>query len=234
MSTRDCIIALLRDNPDGLDDDQLAERLGLPQRQQANSRCRELARESLVERRSVGGKIRNFWTGAAAAQTARDDAVAAIPTNESGKAWFWEGNVVRAVASYLTNRGWTIDTIANTVTGEPGADIKATRQGQTLLVEVKGYPSKFYERGPNIGQPKRTNPATQARHWVAEALLTALLRQSESHTTQVAMAFPNFEVYTKLLARIRQSISQLGLMVLIIGDSGSVEIVQDGSRIARP
>jgi len=232
MSIRDRIIAGLKDNPEGLDDDVLAERLGLAQRQQANSRCRELAREGLVERRSVGGKLRNFWIGPVVAPALVKD-VGVAPTG-SGKPWCWEGNVVRTVVSYLTDRGWTIETIADTATGEPGADIQATRSDQILVVEVKGYPSKFYERGPKVGQPKRTNPSTQARHWVAEALLTALLRQSNGQTTQVAMAFPEFDVYTKLLARIRQSISQLGLMVLIIGESGRVDVVQDGSRIPRP
>jgi len=41
MSARDRIIALLRTHPDGLDDDVIAEKLGLSRRQQANSRCRE-------------------------------------------------------------------------------------------------------------------------------------------------------------------------------------------------
>ena len=63
MSARDRIIALLRIHPDGLDDDLIAEKLGLSRRQQANSRCRELEREGIVERRSVGGKIQNTLTG---------------------------------------------------------------------------------------------------------------------------------------------------------------------------
>ena len=49
MSARDRIIALLRTHPDGLDDDVIAEKLGLSRRQQANSRCRELQRDGVVE-----------------------------------------------------------------------------------------------------------------------------------------------------------------------------------------
>jgi len=66
MSARDRIIALLRTHPDGLDDDVIAEKLGLSRRQQANSRCRELERDGIVERRSIGGKIQNLLTGNAA------------------------------------------------------------------------------------------------------------------------------------------------------------------------
>ena len=44
-------------HPNGLDDDAIAQKLGLPQRQQAHSRCRQLEREGVVEGRSIGGKI---------------------------------------------------------------------------------------------------------------------------------------------------------------------------------
>jgi hypothetical protein len=232
MSIRDRIIAELKGNPEGLDDDMLAKRLGLSHREQANSRCRALAQEGLVERRSIGGKLRNVLIGSGVAAALIND-VEAAPTG-SDKPWCWEGNVVRTVVSYLTDRGWTIEAIADTITGEPGADIRATRSDQILVVEVKGYPSKFYEWGPKAGQKKRTNPPTQARHWFGEALLTALLRQSNGDTTQVVIAFPEFDVYTKLFARIKQSIRQLGLMVLIVSESGRVDVVQDGSRIPRP
>jgi hypothetical protein len=231
MSIRDRIIAALKSNSDGLDDDVLAERLGLARRQQANSRCRELALEGLVERRTVGGKLRNFWIDPVSGSAP----LKGVPGMLSGsdKPWCWEGNVVQTVVSHLKERGWTIEAVADTATGEPGADIEATRSDQVLVVEVKGYPSKFYERGPKIGQAKRTNPPTQARHWLAEAILTALLRQSDGHT-QVAIALPDFPVYAKLLARISPSITQLGFMVLIVGESGSVGVIRDGSRVPRP
>lgn len=84
------------------------------------------------------------------------------------------------------------------------------------------------------GQPKRTTPGTQARHWLAEALLTALLRSSNDDHSQVAIAFPRFDVYTKLLGRIEASLRQLGLMVLLVDESGSVEVGVEGQRIPRP
>jgi hypothetical protein len=127
----------------------------------------------------------------------------------------------------LTARGWSIEAIANTETGQPGADIKACRADSVLIVEVKGYPSKTYERGPRKGQPKRTNPPTQARHWFAEALLIALLRQAENRQHHVAIAFPEFAVYTKLLTRVTESRKLLGLIVLLVEESGTVVIVQD-------
>lgn len=233
MSIRNRIIALLKDRLDGLGDDELAADLDLSRRQQANSRCRELAREGLVERRSVQGKIRNFWIGGNVRVPIAVPS-SAQPVIGVGKPWCWEGNVVRAIATHLTTQGWTIDAVANTATGEPGVDVKASRSDLVLLVEVKGYPSKFYERGVNAGRPKKTTPPTQARHWLAEALLAALLRQSKEDRAQVAIAFPKFDVYTRLLARIDQSIRQLGLMVLLVTESGTVEVSIEGRLIPRP
>jgi hypothetical protein len=66
-----------------------------------------------------------------------------------------------------------------------------------------------------------------ARHLFAEALLTALLRQAENQQHHVAIAFPEFAVYTKLLTRVTLSLKLLGLIVLLVQESGTVVIVQD-------
>ena len=132
---------------------------------------------------------------------------------------------------FLPDRTWLVDRgHREQETGQPGADIKARRADSVLIVEVKGYPSKTYERGPRKGQPKRTNPSTQARHWFAEALLTALLRQAENRQHHVAIAFPEFAVYTRLLTRVTESLKLLGLIVLLVQESGTVVIVQDGKQ----
>lgn len=165
MSVRDRIIELLRRSPSGLDDDEIARSLGLAQRQQANARCRQLADERLISRLQVDGKIRNCWTGhgtsSTAAATPNFKAPAAVT-----KPWYWEGNVVSAVVTQLQSDAWTINATANTATRQKGADIMAVREGDVLVVEVKGYPSAVYEGGERAGQPKPTNPATQARHWL--------------------------------------------------------------------
>ena len=78
------------------------------------------------------------------------------------------------------------------------------------------------------GQPKRTSPSTQARHWVAEVLFTAMIRQAEGDADGVAVAFPEFDVYTRLLRRIEHATSKLGLTVLAVQESGAVVIIQEG------
>lgn len=57
---QDRIIALLSEYP-GLDDDEIAHRLGIPQRQQVNQICRLMERRGqLRRRRPAGGKIQNY------------------------------------------------------------------------------------------------------------------------------------------------------------------------------
>ena len=58
-----------------IDDDALAEALQLSSRQVANARCRELARDGLVERRRLGGKIHNTWVGGKGASSGESPSV---------------------------------------------------------------------------------------------------------------------------------------------------------------
>jgi hypothetical protein len=115
--------------------------------------------------------------------------------------WFWEGNVVAVVASFLKQNDWSIKSIADTEKREAGVDIHATQVGKDLLVEVKGYPATVYQRGIKKGQPKPTKPDVQARHWYSEVLLLAILRQTEADnpTTEVAIVLPSHPVYIKLV-----------------------------------
>jgi hypothetical protein len=92
--------------------------------------------------------------------------------------WFWEGNVVDALALHLIRKGWLIKSKADTHSKERGVDIHATRKDQTLLVEAKGYPSKEYRDPRRSGEQKRTNPTNQAQQWYSHALLKVLRLQT--------------------------------------------------------
>lgn len=138
--------------------------------------------------------------------------------------WSWEGNISRVVMRHLESRGWVIESVADTTARQPGPDIRARKAEQLMVVEVKGYPSTVYQRGPNKGKPKPTNPPTQARHWFAEALFTALLRRADHPAHKVAMAFPEFAVYANLLRRLHQDLVLLGLTVFLVRKSGEVVV----------
>lgn len=70
--------------------------------------------------------------------------------------WYWEGNVVDAIACFLAQDGWTIVSKADTHSKERGVDIQASREGRMLLLEAKGYPSKNYRDPRRVGEANTT------------------------------------------------------------------------------
>lgn len=124
------ILEYLLVHSEGADDDELAKALDLKQSQQANSRCREMAKEGVIERRHRPGvKIRNFVSGTDRA-ISLIEAQQALPENEMP--WTWEGNVQNRVIDFLKSQGYSITHSANTRTHETGKDIEANRRGQVL------------------------------------------------------------------------------------------------------
>lgn len=118
--------------------------------------------------------------------------------------------------------GWTIVSAANTATRQRGIDLVATRANQRLAVEVKGYPGTVYARGERAGQPKPTAPTLQAKHWLAEAMLAALIAGGTNDYTDVAIAFPNMPRYRDLIGKIRYALDGLRLRVLLVEEGGQV------------
>ncbi len=112
--------------------------------------------------------------------------------------WFWEGNVVAALASYLSSTGWSVGRIANTHSKEQGIDLRATRNGIELLVEAKGYPSTLYRDPRRAGESKPTNPTNQAQQWYSHALLKGMRLQTKHPGAKVALAFADFPRYLRI------------------------------------
>lgn len=192
MTIVDRIVAYLQVHPEGADDDQLAMVLGLKQRQQANSRCRRLAAEGIIERGSVGGKIRNRWVGGGRDPVAiHSDSPSEVESSLT-RPWFWEGNVQAQVITHLKAKGYNILRAANTASKEQGKDIEAFDKGVALWVTVKGYPN---------GTP-RTRPSTQAGHWFKQAMFDILVWHGESPDAKLGLALPDFPRYRKLAEKV--------------------------------
>ena len=197
QTVKERIAAYLQRHPEGVDDDMLAKVLNLSARQQANSQCRQLAQEGLVERRVVHGKIHNFWIGGEK-DTHKDadekylDNSTSQTAGDKGREWFWEGNVQDAVVRYLQGKGYRIRAIADTASHQTGKDIVAERDGKRLWITVKGYP-----RGT-----ARTHPSTQAGHWFKQAIFDVLEYRGESREVALGVALPDYPRYRKLAKRI--------------------------------
>lgn len=161
----------------------------------------------------------NEAAGAAAVQPTHTVAVA--PADSTGdRPWDWEGSVQARLVDHLRDAGWTIVSAADTESQEQGVDVHAVRDGVDLLIEVKGFPSRTYVRGPKRGQPKPTQPAIQARHWFAGALLSAVLLRDAHPNSRVGMCFPDAGTYRRLVERTHVSLNKLSIEVWWVDASG--------------
>jgi len=180
-------MSFLQDRSEGIDDDELAKILGLKARQQANSRCRQLAKEGLVIRRQLQGKIHNFW-----ARKPIPDTLVNTPysSNDVSKfeLWFWEGKVQAQVVRYLESQHYSIQSVADTARHQQGKDIVAERNGKQLWVSVKGYPR---------GTPK-TNPSVQAGHWFKQAIFDVVEYRGQDKSVLLGVALPDYPRYRSL------------------------------------
>lgn len=111
-------------------------------------------------------------------------AAAARPSkSEDPSEWHTEAQLQSALVAALVTEGWRILSVANTATKEHGVDVVAVRDGQTVGVEVKGFPSRRYADPARATETKRTTPSTQAGHWYAQAVLAATrLRGCEANS----------------------------------------------------
>lgn len=228
MNHRENILAFVTKFP-GRDDDEIAAALRIQPRQTVNQSCRYLASKGFIERVKNGqGKIVNNPKAHPAISPDRlpktiDTIVA--PKTILPDDWYWEGNVVDALARYLVGQGWVIKALADTGKREKGVDVHAVRSNETLLIEVKGYPSINYRDPSRAGQKKPTSPSLQAQHWFSHALLKAMRLQSHNPDAIIAMAFPDFTRYCDLTAEIRQNLIKLRLRVFAVTEDGDVRTI---------
>lgn len=151
------------------------------------------------------------------------------PRSSAGSTWSIDDGMPEAQAqamlvTYLVGEGWRIQRAADTARKEQGVDVVATRGGRTLAVEVKGYPGRRYSDPRRAGETKPTAPATQARHWYAQAILKAMLMCSDHPDYEIAIALPDAPTYRSLHQRTRESLHRLDVTVFFIGPGdGSVQ-----------
>jgi hypothetical protein len=144
--------------------------------------------------------------------------VIVIATDE----WFWEGNVVNLLVRHLTAIGWTVSGVADTLSKATGTDIIAERGIQMLLVEVKGWPSNVYRNPARAHEVKSTAATNQAQQWFSHALLKAMRLQAANEDAQVALGFPDFPRYRKLVREVWPSLVKLSVLVFLVAEDGSV------------
>lgn len=145
---------------------------------------------------------------------------AATASHEVREEWHWEGNIQARLCDYLEDTGWVIERTADTASGERGIDIVARLADRRLGVEVKGFPSRFYARGPRRGEVKRTHPNLQARHWLADAIAAAIRARSRHPEWDVAIALPDHPAYVESLPHVEWALVRLGIGLIFVPEHG--------------
>ena len=178
--------------------------------------CRRLAAEQLIHRDEAFRPIVNRSTGAAPTAVSRP--VVAAYQEE----WFWEGKVVGLFVQHLGRIGAFVRSVADTATKVRGTDIVATLDGRTVYIEVKGWPSTQYADPARAHEQKRTNPSVQAKHWMAEAVFSALRLRAKHDDDRVVVAFPAFPRYENLADEVAPVLARAGIEMWFVGEDGEV------------
>lgn len=150
----------------------------------------------------------------------------AIPLGEARDPvgeWHTEANVQAALVTALAGEGWRILSVANTATKEKGVDVIASRDGQTVGVEVKGFPGRGYADPARAGEVKRTSPSTQAGHWFAQALLAAMRLRGKHPQWRSVIALPDVARYRDLYAETAGSLSAAQIEVWWVDQAGEID-----------
>jgi|GEM_PF-1949635 len=166
-----------------------------------------------------------------ATMPAVDSVTARAPLSDDGHEWFWEGNIQAALVRHLANDSWRIRRVADTHSREHGVDIEADRNGVSLLVEVKGYPSATYLKGPNEGQKKSFGVGAQARTYFGNAVLTGLLMRSDNAKARVVLAFPALETFQTLARRSTNPLGLARIEIWLVEDDGQVIHLVPGEKV---
>lgn len=154
----------------------------------------------------------------AAAASPRD------PEEPAGLAgeWHTEANVQASLVTALAADGWRILSVANTATKEHGIDVIASRDGQTVGIEVKGFPSRGYADPARANEVKRTSPSTQAGHWYSQAVLAAMRLRGKEPAWRSVIALPDFPRYRDLHAETAGSLAAAQIEVWWVDQAGAV------------
>ena len=164
--------------------------------------------------------------GRATVATTRDDGASEarqVDATASQREWHTEANVQALLVTALATDGWRILSVANTATKEHGIDVIASRDGDTVGIEVKGYPSRTYADPGRTGQQKRTSPSTQAAHWYSQAVLAAMRLRGREPEWRSVIALPDFPRYRTLHSETTGSLTAAAIEVWWVDAQGRVD-----------
>jgi hypothetical protein len=182
-----------------------------------------------VFRRATADEVEEWRIGCRASAThdatgadARVSSEADSTDERPGFEWHTEEHTQALLVEWLKSEGWTIVRTANTATREHGVDVIAERNHERLGIEVKGFPSRYYVRGPKKGLVKPTTPVEQAKKWYSHALVPAMRLRNREPETRSVICFPDFPVYRRLYEDTASSLRAATIEVWFVSETGDV------------
>lgn len=136
---------------------------------------------------------------------------------------FEETNVARKIRDFLVQNGYEITKFCEDKR-EKGHDIEAEKDGLKVIMEVKGYPSDKYVRGPEKGEKKPTDPKLKARHWFGEALLALLMAKNKNPDCKMVIGIPSFKKYRDMLDKMKFVMKKLDMGYILVDERGNVNV----------
>jgi hypothetical protein len=144
------------------------------------------------------------------------------------KDWFYEGNVSKHIVDFLEKSKYNVIKHNSNKISDRGIDIIAELNGNTELIEVKGYPTEYYTKGDKKGQKKPTNPKLQAKHWFSEAILSSVFNYADIKYKNkvIALGLPFFPRYKELIEKVHPFFyeNKLTVKVYFVNQNGNVTI----------
>lgn len=137
--------------------------------------------------------------------------------------WFKEGNVSKKLKEWFESQDYMIEQFVENKK-KRGKDMVVSKNGKRIVIEVKGYPSKYYVDPRKQGHEKKTSPTLQARHWFSHALLSLMKAKSDSPKSIVAMGLPYSNRYENLIEGVSYAAKLMGLQFYFVKKDGSVYI----------
>ena len=126
--------------------------------------------------------------------------------------------MVDAIAEYLKMEGYEIE--KKRTTKQQGIDLEAKhRKRGRALVEAKGGTSSR-KGSARYGKPYKKS---QVFDRVAKGFFTTAKLKEENPNSLVLLAVPKTDKFEEYLGQIKDSISVLGVKVLLVNEDGSVE-----------
>lgn len=137
-------------------------------------------------------------------------------------AWSAAAEMKAAVIDHLQATGWDVRQYAMQRGWIAPADVEASRDDSTLLVEVLGYPNRDDGERPSRQWLKAERSA-------AEALFAAMQLSVDASDCRVAVAIPEVNHYLRLIGTAMDVLRPDAINFLVVSSDGAVRSWADWS-----